>query len=638
MNAKLNFFKKIMSASIICLFISTCSFSKTYTGIVKDSENGNPVKGARVSLGYSNYVTTTDDNGTFVLSYEDSLNNKQCVISSETVDLQFTDGNAVLNFLAAPSAKNIKLFSLNGRCVFQKTILPGDPVVKIPSVSKGIYILKIDHPLNIASSYRINTVISGKSRAVVASMSSLQQQASGGEISAEPLLFKHDSYYPQTISFPTSGNNISISLKPDPRWPIFDESKINSYSFTISKNDSLKMEKDALLENFVPAQFKYNDSSIGPIGIRYKGSSYSLPLCFDSRGTRTAIPQCKKISLKLKFDKYSNLQRFFSMKRLNLHSMSADDTKMADILSYGLYREMGVYTPRAAYVKVYINSVFQGLFLAVEEPDGRFGESRWPEYPDGNMYKERWPVSDKADYYKEGLVTNDNPDDNADVSKMINFYKAIDRSTEADFIKNVSHFIDFNYFLRYIAVDRAIHNCDGMMTWYYSSKGCGNHNYFFYDETAENGKIWQIPWDLHATFFRRDFIVDDAGAPEWNVAPPTCKPVKIWGDNVAIPAHCDKLTGMTADILWDEYVKICEQMLATHFTVSHLSSRLDFYSDLIKSIVKNDPYVDYNIWLGSVDYMREGMPILHSTYDDYIHAKKIPNKKNQVCFLIAITY
>jgi spore coat protein CotH len=612
-------------------------FSTTYTGIVKDSESGNPVKGVRVSLGYSNCVTTTDDKGTFVLSYEDSINNKQSVFSSETVDLQFTGGNAVLNFFAAPSAKKIGLFSLNGRCVYQKTIFPGDPVVKIPSISKGIYILKIDQPLNIATTFSVNTVLSGKSRAVVASMSSLQQQTSGVKISTEPLLFKHDTYYPESISMPTSGNSISISMKPDPRWPIFDETKIHSYNFTITKDDSLKMERDALLENFVPAQFKFNDSSIGQIGIRYKGSSYSLPLCFDSRGTRSAIAQCKKISLKLKFDKYSKSQSFFSMKRLNLHSLSADDTKMADILSYGLFREMGVISPRAAYVKVFINSVFRGLFLAVEEPDVRFAESRWPDDPDGNMYKEKWPVSDKPDYYKEGLVTNEDSEDNADVSKFISFYKAINRSTESDFVKKVSKYIDFNYFLRYIAVDRAIHNSDGMMTWYYSSKGAGNHNYFFYEETPVNGKIWQIPWDLHATFFRRDMIVDDMGAPEWNVRPRDCDPVKIWGGNVAIPAHCDKLIGMTADLLWDEYVKICEQMLATHFTESHLYSRLDFYKNLIKSIVPNDPYVDYNIWLWAVDYMREGIPILHSTYDDYIHAKKISNKKNQVCFLIAIT-
>src|SRR5512133_1635015 len=223
MTAKFSFFKKVLYAGTICLCISTCSFSRTYSGIVKNSENGNPVKGVRVSLGYSNSVTTTDDNGNFILSYEDSTRKAQQVFSSEKVDLQFTGGDAVLNFFAAPSAKKIGLFSLNGKCVYQQTILPGNSVIKIPSVSKGIYILKIEHPLNIPATFSINPVLNSSSRAAVASMSSLQQHASGGEISTEPLLFKHDSYYPQSISMPTSGNAIAVSMKPDPRWNVFDE-------------------------------------------------------------------------------------------------------------------------------------------------------------------------------------------------------------------------------------------------------------------------------------------------------------------------------------------------------------------------------------------------------------------------------
>ncbi|NLD93294.1 MAG: hypothetical protein GX639_11575 [Fibrobacter sp.] len=642
MTAKFSFFKKVMYAVTICLCISTSIFSTTYTGNVRDSKSGNPVKGVRVSLGYTNYVATTDENGNFTLSFEDSIRKEQKTFLSEKVDLQFTGGNAVLNFNAAPSAKKIGLFALNGKTVYSQTIVPGEPVVKMPSLSKGIYILKIDHPQNLQTEFSINPVVNGNSPMVVASMSSMQQQIAGGVLSKEPLLFKHDTYYPHSIAMPVSVHSFAISLNPDPRAYIFNEQKIYSYNFTISKDDSLKMERDALLENFVPAQFKFNDSSIGQIGIRYKGSGYSLPLCFDSRGVRSSDWRCKKISFKLKFDKYSGSQRFFSMKRLNLHSLSGDQSKMHDILSYGLFREMGIISPRAAFVKVFINSVFQGLFLAVEEPDSRFAESRWPDDPYGNLYKEKWPVNDSKEYYKEGLATNEKPKDNADVSKMISFYKAINRATESDFVEKVSKFMNFDYFLRYIAVDRAIHNCDGMMTWYYSNKGSGNHNYFFYEETIANGKIWQIPWDMDNTFYRQDPIVDELGAPEWNVRPRTCEPVKIWGDNLAMPTHCDKLIGMTADLLWDEYVKICEQMLATHFSVPHLTSRLDFYKDLIDTIVRKDPYLkdpynDYNSWLGNVNYLRESIPIMNSTYDSYIHKKAPSNKKNQFCLLIAIT-
>lgn len=620
MTVKFSLLKNVVNAGILCLCISTISFSTMYTGIVKDSKSGNPVKGVRVSLGYTNCVTTTDERGNFTLSDEVSVKNQKSIFSSEKVDILCNRGNAFLNFSSSPSAKTVRLFSLNGKCIYQRTISPDNPIVKMQPLSKGIYVIRIESAFNTATSFRINTVTNGKTQVTIASMARTGGRKASS-ISTEPLLFKHDSYYPQSISAPGAGSAIAVSLKPDPRGHVFDETRVYTYNFTISTADSLKMEKEALLENYVPAQFIFNDSSIGQIGIRYKGSSYSLPNCFDDNGTRTDIPVCKKISLKLKFDKYSNSQRFFSMKRLNLHSMSADDTKMHDILSYGLFREMGIISPRAAFVKVYINSVFQGLFLAVEDPDSRFADARWPEDPDGNMYKEKWPISDKEDYYKEGLVTNEKPEDSADVSKMISFYKSINEASASDFIDKVSRFINFDYFLRYIAVDRAIHNADGMMTWYVTTGWKGNHNYFFYEETIPDGKVWQIPWDMDNTFFRRDPIVDDMGSPEWNVTPLSCEPIEVWGGSQAMPAHCDKLTGMTADLLWDKYVKICEPMLATYFSVPHLTSKLDCYKEIIDTIVSKDPYMDYNTWQSAVKALRKDLSILNSSYDDYIHKR-----------------
>jgi spore coat protein CotH len=612
-----------MYAGVTCLCISTCIFSTTYTGNVKDSKSGSPVNGVRVSLGYSNYVTTTDDNGNFILSDEVSVRNHKSIFSSEKVDIQCNGGNASLNFFAAPSVQKVGLFLLNGKCIYHKSIQPETSIMKMPPLSGGIYIVRIESKFNTSTSFRINTAVNGNTHALITSLSNTAAKKSGAVVSNEPLLFKHDSYYPQSISQPVTGNTISVTMKPDPRGTIFNETKVYSYNFTITKADSLKMEQDALLENYVPAQFMFNDSSIGQIGIRYKGSDYSLPNCFDDKGTRTDIPVCKKISLKLKFDKYVSTQKFYSMKRLNLHSLSADNTKMHDILSYGLFREMGIISPRSAFVKVYINSVFQGLFLAVEDPDSRFADSRWPEDPDGNMYKEKWPISDKADYYKEGLETNEKAEDSADVSKMVSFYKSINEATTSDFVEKVSHFINLDYFLRYIAVDRAIHNADGMMTWYVTNGWIGNHNYFFYEETTKDGKIWQIPWDLHVTFNKRDPIIDDMGVPDWNVKPQSCEPVKIWGNGVGIPPHCDKLTGMTADLLWNDYVKICEQMLASHFSVVHLTEKLDFYKTLIDTIVRKDPYMDYNLWLSSVNNLRKDIPVLNSSYDDYIHKRSI---------------
>jgi hypothetical protein len=617
--------RKISDAGkLVLVCVTSFCFASTYVGFVKDSKTGTAIKNVRVSLGYTNSVTLTDENGKFTLMDDVATVKERSIYSTEKFDMRWSGGKAIFNFSNAPSAKRIFLFSLTGKCVYKKDLTPKNPVFQIPGFAQGVYVMKLESTGNIVSSFKINTTMINKSTCKISTRSGRQSHRSAAAASVEPLVFNHDSYYPLKTTIQDNNGNISVQMKPDPRAPVFDDTKVYTYNFLLTKEDSLKMEKDALLENYIPASFSFNDSVIGRVGIRYKGSTYSLPNCFDQDGNRSDKPECKKISLKIKFDNYDNELKFFSMKRLNLHSMSMDDSKLHDILSYGLYREMGIVAPRSAFAKVYINGTFQGVFIAVEEPDNRFASARWPEDPDGNMYKEKWPITTNKAYYKQGLETNKKPEDSADVSKIVNFNKALSASNENDFIANASKFIDLNYFLRYIAVDRAIHNADGMMTWYVEGESWyGNHNYFFYEEAFPDGKLWLIPWDLDNTFFKNDPIVDDLGVPDWNVKPVSCDPVKVWGDSYARPAHCDKLTGMTADLLWNDYVKVCEKMLASSFTVPHLTGKIDFYKQLLDTIIVRDPYVNYNIWVNNVKMLRRDITSLTSSYDDYIHKRVI---------------
>jgi spore coat protein CotH len=87
-------------------------------------------------------------------------------------------------------------------------------------------------------------------------------------------------------------------------------------------------------------------------------------------------------------------------------------------------------------------------------------------------------------YYQSALVTNKNLEDTGNGIRMCYFAKAIFSFTKETFINQVSPFIDLDYWCRYIAVDRAIHNADGIMTWYCDRQltWSNNHNYYFYQE------------------------------------------------------------------------------------------------------------------------------------------------------------
>jgi spore coat protein H len=325
--------------------------------------------------------------------------------------------------------------------------------------------------------------------------------------------------------------------------------------------------------------------------------------------------------MKVKFNKYIDTARLCGMKRLNLHSMSYDDSKLREMLAYELFRASGLYTCRTVFVKVLVNGVSRGIFAGVEEIDGRFTKSRWHETGDGNLYKEVWPIYENENNYRSALKTNDNPEDSADVSRMVDFYRAVDASAPETFTTTISPFLDLDYWLRFIVVDRAIHNGDGVMTWYINGSWLSNHNYYFYQEEAPDGKFWLIPWDMNATFTKTDPIFDDYDMPEWNETPESCEPMTVWGASEAVPPNCDRLTNLTAAVCWNRFVKLGDRFLDGLFNPERMMERIDAWVKVIEPEMNDDPFVAPEDWTNSVEWIRNTMTSLHKGFGDYLHPR-----------------
>lgn len=614
------YFQKSELIIIIVLLTSARLYGSTFSGTVLDSKTNLPIPGVRVSIGFTDTVTYTNVNGYFSFSHILSAKEKHSLKKAESVRLKKELHHSSIYLYNCPSINRIKVFNVNGRCIYSSGVSKSQKVLQLPRISDGMYVVQLLGENSVRHVLKWNSM----NAAQFENFLTYNKKARSAELSgSHQVILQNDFYYPLQIN--ESSSPQTILMKPDPRSAVFDESKISRYDFILTKADSLSMEQNALAEEYIPAEFSFNNVPFGKVGLRYKGSSYSLPNCFEDDGTRKDKPECSKISFKIKFNEYTDSLRFYKMKRLNLHSESADLSKMHDILSYALFREMGITAPRCAFAQVFLNGVFQGLFCAVEDIDGRFTEARWPDDGDGNLYKEKWPISGSPLYYKDGLVTNDKPEDSADVSKMVQFYNAVENSDQGTFKSQVSPFIDFDYWLHYIAVDRVIHNSDGIMTWYAQSNWTGNHNYYFYEPKEAGERLWIIPWDLHVTFSRKDQIVDVLGAPEWNVKPPTCDTITLWGNQAGFPANCDRLTGLTADVFWNEFVKISEKMLKTCFDTKYLQGKIDKHIRLIDTVIQKDPHVDYETWQGQVNSLRSDIAALNSDFDDYIHNRSVVN-------------
>lgn len=606
---------KISHLALLLSFF-TLPFAEEYSGVVVDGSNVmKPIPNVLVSAGYSGITTHTDAQGKFTLTFDPTSSTLPFRVHNQ-MKVTWNQKSRVFDFRNALPVTKIAIFNLNGRSFYSSTIPAKERVIKLPRMSRGIYVVSLHTKNGVIFTSKFSSV----SPSIFSIKAPVFNQRSGAAYTPVTLVFRNDNYYPADLVLNEPSKNIVVGMNSDQRAYLFDQSKVHTYNFTMTVNDSMTMERDARLEEYVPATFTFDDSLFGEVGLRYKGSTYSLPNCFSETGERYNKPECKKISFKVKFNEYVDSARFYAMKSLYLHSMSADGSKMHDMLGYGLFRDMGIFSPRTSYAKVYINGVFQGLFVTVEPIDGRFTKSRWPAYGDGNLYKEAWPTSSSNITYREKLETNVIPGQLANVSRMVNLYKTIDSSTTETFVQKVGRLIDINYFIRYFAVDRAINNWDGITAWYTENGWKGNHNFFMYEEENSGGKIWLIPWDLDNTFWRNDPFIGDADVPNWNETPSSCDPIGVFGGSSHVtPSNCDKLTRLLATTQWNTFVKAGEELLNNYFTSDSMNNKIDRYTALIDTIIYRDPKIEYESWLYQVEMLKKDIAAIRTKFGNYIH-------------------
>jgi len=605
----------IISFILICAgFVS----AQSYSGTVLNA-SGNRVEGVFVSVGHTELYTRTDADGRFNIDASVSIGfTRPPQSKGQPITARWNFGRRTLDLGAAAGVTSVSIYTLNGRRVVNSKV-PTSRIISLPSLPMGIYLLELSGDGGARSRGRV--VLSNKNSSfTLRSMSStggsllpVSESAMASSTGAHRLIFRHDKYFPVDTVLSGFQNGMFVFLTEDPRHVVFDQSKVHEYRFTISSADSLDMYWNGFKVNngepnrYKQAAMEYNGVSIGGVvGLRHKGSQYSLPRCFnfDERTGIAAGPRtCPKVSFKVKFTEYDSNKRFHAMKRINLHSMNADPTKMRDMLAYELYREVGIHAPRTSYANVYVNNTHIGLFIAVEDLDGRFTASRWPGSGrgDGNLYKEVWPDRFDERYYVNALSTNEDvPGVNA--RRMVDFYGAIASSNESNFVQNVSEFMDFDHFLRYMAVDVAINNWDGIRGWYSGANGqsAANHNFYIYEEEARNGgKIWLVPWDMDNTFWEVCPYFETARVPQWNETPAHCRGYMVWGDTdqyIRAP-NCDPLTKMMAAVFWGRYKQFGEQFLNDQFQNSRMVAKINRHRQLIAPFVAADNAIQ-NTWSG----------------------------------------
>lgn len=358
---------------------------------------------------------------------------------------------------------------------------------------------------------------------------------------------------------------------------VFDETQLRTYNLIVTVEDLASIDANPAAEAYIPAQMEHEGKTYGPYRMRYKGSGGAFePPCTLAGATTTQTPKVGKCSIKVDFD-VDNGATFHGLKKLNFHSMNHDPSMMREHLAYGLYREMGIAAPRTAYARLLINGQLEGLFVLVEQIDGRFARARFGDGGHGNVYKEVWPVYSDPSIYMTALETNTKA---PAVQGMLDFKAAADSGIDA-----FTRMIDRDYLLRYMAVDRVTENDDGIFHFFClaGAQGnnpgpFGNHNYYWYEGRAAQ-RFWLIPWDLDLVFEAR---IDDQIYPEWTTEA-LCKcGYPMFG--IQRPASCDTIVKYLRSWL-DDYNLAVDQFIAGPFAGAAVQQKLDMWSRQIRGVV-----------------------------------------------------
>ncbi len=395
----------------------------------------------------------------------------------------------------------------------------------------------------------------------------------------------------------------------------FDDTIVHRYELTIAPADLARMPmlaKNPATESMsVPAMVKVDGQDLGAVGVRFKGAFGTLRSCIDDSFKVT----CPKMSYKVKFDEIEPNKRYKGLKKVNLHSMVADHTKMREQLGYKLFRDMGIVAPRSAHAQVIINGAIKGVYAVTEAPDGRFTRDRFGSRGDGNLYKEAWPKTADPKYYQSRLETNDELQQGHE--QFITFWNELKTATtKTELATVVDRWADMDYMLRYTAVDRIISNWDGFATFYCGNTpasavgplaNCSNHNLFWYLDEAKT-RFWLVIWDLDLTW---DLQTDhETVMPLWTETPADCTRRFPMGTNYLAAPGCDPVFRGMQGAGAAAYRRALGRLADEVFDVAKLQADVDRRAALLTEVVKTDPTLTLAGWQGRVQALRSDVVLL----------------------------
>ncbi len=281
---------------------------------------------------------------------------------------------------------------------------------------------------------------------------------------------------------------------------IFDPNVLHRIDLNLHTSDWAKLKANFQSNDYYPSDLTWNGETVRNVGIRSRG-----------RGSRNGV----KPGLRVDFDRYATGQTFLGQKHLVLRNHTQDPSAIHENTAMWFYGKMGIYAPRTAHARLYVNGEYAGLYSIVEEVDKRmlarlFGIIEEDTQNDGYLYEYNWVDDWRGSYLGSGLEpytlrfsakTHENKPEEDRSRQLETLVRLWNETPSSSFVPTVSDRLDLTEFTRYLAVQSFLAENDGWVGFW------GINNFYFYRLEGQVKHVF-IAWDASEAFLAPNVPVD----------------------------------------------------------------------------------------------------------------------------------
>ncbi len=284
------------------------------------------------------------------------------------------------------------------------------------------------------------------------------------------------------IGLLATGTAFSQQLARD----FFDDTVVHEIRINMDPSDWAALQATYLDNTYYKADITSGGLSVGSVGIRSRG-----------RGSRSPL----KPNFDINVNKYVKKLTFADLGFFVLKANNQDGSLMHEMVTFKLFRKMGLPAPREAPARVYLNDEYLGFYTIVEHEDEDFLDRTVGE-DTGDLFE--WKPNDF--FYFNDLGTDPaaytifldpkTNEDTPDYQKFVDLIQAVNHSPDEDFVSAVSRYLDLKLYLTHAAVENATSELDGIWGDTY-----GTNNIFLYRFAGQD--LFNIfVWDKDLTFMQ----------------------------------------------------------------------------------------------------------------------------------------